>query len=370
MMNENENKPAEEQFPPELAAAAEPVELLQETEENEDTETQDREPARTDRRTSAPWPWMVLTAIAIAALIFVLVRDGGKAAGDNAVVGKMDGVTITKADMYDELSKQLADGQAASQLDSLMMMKLVDLEAKKSGVTATDADINAEIAKYRKNFSTDEEFASALQQNGMTMDILKEQIDISVKLRKIFAPEIKPTDDQLKKYYEDNKANYSTPEQIRASHILLPTKAEAEAVLAELKKGADFATLAKEKSTDPGSKDNGGDLNYFGRGVMNEPFETAAFKLKVGETSGVVESPNGFHIIKVTDKKAAVTPTYDSVKQQVENDYLDSQIPGKMNDWMTTKKKEYHYENLLSAPAASETPAPSASPSASTSAGK
>ncbi|MBW5446758.1 peptidylprolyl isomerase [Cohnella sp. CFH 77786] len=382
-MNDNENKRAEEPLGQEDARSAEPAVPSEEAgrEEAAAAETADAAAgapgmapeaslevaAATARKASAPWPWIAVAMLAVAALVFVLVRENQQAGGGsgNAVVGRMDGASFTKADLYEELVKQMPEGQAASALDNLMLTKMVDLEAGKLGISVNDADVNAEIAKYKKSFPSDAEFESALQQSGMTMDRLKEQVDVTVKLRSIFEPQIKPTEDQLKKYYQDNQAKYGTPEQIRASHILLPTKAEAEAVLAELKKGADFATLAKEKSTDPGSKDKGGDLDFFGKGVMNEPFETAAFKLQVGEISGVVESPNGFHIIKVTDKKAAVTPAYDTVKQQVKNDYLDAQIPAKINEWLEAKKKEYHYENLLAAPPASGTPAPSASASAS-----
>jgi foldase protein PrsA len=139
-------------------------------------------------------------------------------------------------------------------------------------------------------------------------------------------------------------------------------------VLAELKKGADFATLASQKSTDPGSKAKGGDLGYFGKGVMNPQFETAAFALKKGEMSGVVQSPNGFHIILVTDIKPAVVPTFDSVKDKVKTNYIDSQVQTMAPAWIAKAKTDDHYSNLLipaptttapvaSAPATS-TPAP------------
>jgi foldase protein PrsA len=316
-------------------------------------------------RKQAPWPWIAVALLAIAALIFVLIRDNGQVAGGspNEVVGRMDGATFTKVDLFDDMVKQLSEGQAASALDNLMILKMLDLEADKLGIEVTDRDIDAEIEKYKKNFSSDDEFNMALEMQGLSLDGLKEQIAISVKLRKIFEPQIAPTDDELRKFYEDHSSNYGTPEQIRASHILLETKEEAEAVLAELKNGADFAALAKEKSIDPGSKDQGGDLDYFGRGDMNEAFETAAFKLNAGEISGVVESPNGFHIIKVTDKKAAVTPTFDSVKQQVKDDYVDQEIQSRIQDWLTAKKKEYHFQNLLEPPL-QETGEPDAAASA------
>jgi len=136
--------------------------------------------------------------------------------------------------------------------------------------------------------------------------------------------------------YEKNKAMFSTPEQIRASHILFKTEGkdgkdkdavrkQAETVLAKVKAGGDFAALAKQYSEDS-SKDSGGDLSYFGRArdagpgpKMVKEFEDAAFALQVGQTSGLVESQFGFHIIKLTDKKPALTRTLEQVRGQLED---------------------------------------------------
>jgi len=120
---------------------------------------------------------------------------------------------------------------------------------------------------------------------------------------------------------------YSTPEQIRASHILFKLEGkdeaavtkQAEAVLAKVKAGGDFAALAKQYSEDDQSKASGGDLDYFGHGTMTKEFDEAAWKLDVGQTSGLVKSPFGLHIIKLTDKKAAATKTLDEVRAQIED---------------------------------------------------
>jgi len=117
---------------------------------------------------------------------------------------------------------------------------------------------------------------------------------------------------KVEEYYKNNSAEFETPEQVKASHILIKTegtdeaaaKAKAENILKEAKKG-DFGQLAAKHSDDPGSKAKNGDLGYFSRGRMVKEFEEAAFSLKAGEVSGLVKSPFGFHIIKVMDRKAA-----------------------------------------------------------------
>ena len=130
---------------------------------------------------------------------------------------------------------------------------------------------------------------------------------------------------EVEKYYRDNDAQYTTPEQVRASHILLKTegqdeaavKARAEALLKQVKGGADFAALAKKLSEDEVSKAQGGDLDYFGRGRMVKEFEDVAFALPVGQISDVVKTPFGFHVIKVTDRKPESRRPLDEVRQQI-----------------------------------------------------
>jgi len=148
----------------------------------------------------------------------------------------------------------------------------------------------------------------------------------------------------VQKFYNDNIAQFQTPEQIRASHILLNTagkdeaavRKQAEELLQKIKAGADFAALAKQYSDDTGSKANGGDLDYFGRGRMVPEFETAAFALMPGQVSDVIKSQFGFHIIKVTDKKAAVTRPLEEVRAQIEDQLkaqrADQQIAAKAEE--------------------------------------
>jgi peptidyl-prolyl cis-trans isomerase D len=138
--------------------------------------------------------------------------------------------------------------------------------------------------------------------------------------------QVSPND--VQQYYNANIQQYQTPEQIRASHILLKTdgkndadvKKQAEDILKQAKApGADFAALARKYSEDDGSKVNGGDLDYFGRGRMVAEFETAAFALQPGQISDLVKSQFGYHIIKVTDKKPGATRTLDEVRAQIQD---------------------------------------------------
>jgi peptidyl-prolyl cis-trans isomerase D len=141
------------------------------------------------------------------------------------------------------------------------------------------------------------------------------------------AAQISVSDADAKSFYDQNAARFSVPEQRRASHILIAVKKDASAadkaaaraktekLLAQLQKNpADFAKLAKENSQDPGSAERGGDLDFFGKGMMVKQFEETAYKLKQGELSGVVESDFGFHIIQLTGIKPGSTKSFDEIK--------------------------------------------------------
>ncbi|MBI5924243.1 MAG: SurA N-terminal domain-containing protein [Aquabacterium sp.] len=140
-------------------------------------------------------------------------------------------------------------------------------------------------------------------------------------------------EDDLRRSYKENEKRFTVPEERRARHILVEVKkdasveqkkaarAKAEQLLAQLQKNpSQFAELAKKNSDDPGSAANGGDLDFFGRGAMTKAFEDAAFALKPGQISDVVESDYGFHIILLTEVRGGQTQPYEAVKAQLEDD--------------------------------------------------
>ena len=126
------------------------------------------------------------------------------------------------------------------------------------------------------------------------------------------------TAEAMKKVYDEAVKQMGTEQEVRARHILVPTEDEAKAVLAEIKKGTDFAELAKQKSKDPGAAAEGGDLGYFTKDQMVPEFAEVAFKLDKGQVSDPVKTQFGWHIIKVEDKRTKPVPEFDKVKDQIE----------------------------------------------------
>ena len=152
------------------------------------------------------------------------------------------------------------------------------------------------------------------------------------------ALKVKVPKEEVERNYNAQLGTYTTPEQIRASHVLLTTegkddaavRAQAEQVLKEAKSGADFAALAKKYSQDESNAQQGGDLDYFTRGRMVAAFDNAAFALAPGEISDVVKTEFGYHIIKVTDRKPAIVrPLSDpEVYKEIESQLLRDQAEG------------------------------------------
>jgi len=153
------------------------------------------------------------------------------------------------------------------------------------------------------------------------------------------------SEDELRKYYSENEKRYTAPEERSASHILVKAdkdapkaerekaRAKAEALLAEVRKNPQsFAEIARKNSDDEGSAAKGGDLDWFGRGQMVKPFEDAAFALKSGETSGIVESDFGYHIIHVTGARGGEKKSFDSVRGAIENEVRNQLVQKRFSD--------------------------------------
>jgi parvulin-like peptidyl-prolyl isomerase len=207
-------------------------------------------------------------------------------------------------------------------LQNMIIQTLLLQDAKSKKIEVSQQEIDSHISAIKNKYG-EQVFQSALQQQGITEEEyrkdLSDQMIIS-KLRDDITKNITITDEEVKNYYETHKDQFSNPETIRARHILVKSMDEAKKVKERLKKGEDFAKVAREVSVDTGTKDLGGDLGYFSRGKMAKPFEDAAFALKKkGDISDIVQTEFGFHIIKLEDRKPAEVLSFESAKEKAQN---------------------------------------------------
>jgi foldase protein PrsA len=228
-----------------------------------------------------------------------------------AVVGKQ---RITKSEFY----KELEAGAGAEVLEGLITQAVIRQAAAAQGLNPSKSDVDAELELVRQQFPDAASFQAALQQSGMTEEDLRENIFTSLALENLATQGVSASNEEVEDYYQAHKEEFGQPEQVRARHILVDTKQEADNIRAKLDSGADFATLALQYSKDQQTKNRGGDLGYFTKGEMMREFEEAAFALQPGETSDPVETLYGYHIIRVEDHKQAVIPPLGDVRNEVE----------------------------------------------------
>ncbi|NMD72037.1 peptidylprolyl isomerase PrsA [Bacillus sp. DNRA2] len=239
--------------------------------------------------------WILSLSLA-AGVIGLSACSGG---GSEAIV-KTDAGDITKDELYEAMKDQY--GETA--LQELLYTKVLSKNYK-----VTDEELNKKVNEIKDQAGAN--FEMLLAQNGLKDEKeLKELLKPQLLIEKAGLKEVKASEKEMKEYYEKLKP------EIKARHILVDSEEKAKEVKAKLDGGAKFEDLAKEYSTDPGSKDKGGDLGWFGAGAMVPEFEEAAYALKKDEISGPVKTDNGWHIIQLTDKKEK--KSYNDMKKEVE----------------------------------------------------
>lgn len=179
------------------------------------------------------------------------------------------------------------------------------------------------------------------------LSLATDQILLEEAIKQVREKKIKPSEDELKAYFDQHKGEFSAPIRIKVAHILVKEKDKADQILGQLKKGADFGKLAKENSIDPGSSGKGGGMEYFAKGEMVPEFEQAAFALaKPEQLSGIVKTPFGYHIIKLIDKKEAGQKSFQECKADlervVEKEKFDKWLEGLKTKWQV----KVDYEQL------------------------
>nr|WP_285867657.1 peptidylprolyl isomerase [Mesobacillus maritimus] len=247
-----------------------------------------------------------LLPLTLAAGVFSLAACNGS---DNSeVIVESDAGTITKDELYEEMKAQVGE----SALQQLLYRQVL---AEKYEVT--DEEVDEEVNKMKEQYG--DNFELVLQQNQLKdEEALKELLKDQLLIEKAALKDVKVTEDEVKKKYEEYKP------EIRASHILVEDEDTAKEVKAKVDAGEDFAKLAEEYSTDPGSAANGGDLDFFGQGQMVPEFEEAAYALDVNEVSEPVQSQHGWHIIKVTEKKEK--ESFEEMRDELEYELKVSKI--------------------------------------------
>jgi len=291
---------------------------------------------------------IVLTLITLASPAYV-----GESQSAEQKVAVVNGTVINQPEFDNEMNRVLERLQRTGRfpndlersqikkqvLENLIARELLYQESQKKGIKVDQKEIDEQLTALKGRFPSEVEFKNALGTMNLTEANLRFQFERDLAIRKLLDDQIGGksvvSEKESRAYYDGNLESFKKPEQVRASHILIKVdpgadeakKAEArtkiESVQAKLKKGEDFGALAKEYSEGP-SGPKGGDLGFFGRGQMVKPFEEAAFSMKPGQVSGMVETRFGYHLIMVAERTPESTLSYEEVKDRLEQ-YLKQQ---------------------------------------------
>ncbi|GAF65721.1 foldase [Bacillus sp. TS-2] len=254
----------------------------------------------------------MLAAVGLAAFTVLAACNNDEAATDDTPVVVVNGEEITEGQLVNTLKERYAEAT----LQEMVQRKLLNEQLETAGIT--DEEIQEELDYFRSTYQVEDDEA--------LLDLLNTQFNIQLTsidqlideyiipplvIERLGSQDVDITEEEKRAYFEENEDMFSL--QVEASHILVEEESEAEEILEKINDGEDFAELAQEHSTD-GSAANGGSVGFFGTGQMLPEFEEAAFELEIDEVSEIVQSPYGYHIIKVTDRKES----YEDFEAEIE----------------------------------------------------
>jgi peptidyl-prolyl cis-trans isomerase C len=290
-----------------------------------------------------------------------------------AVLAKVNGEDVQKWELDTALKQAEASAGSAvpadkrdvvlrNILDELINYHMLAQEARGMKIQATDAEVDAQLATIRKNFPTDEAYQQALLMQGVTIqqlrDLTRRTLDAQKLVDTQVTSKIAVQDADVNAFYNQNIERFKQGDTVHASHIFIAVppnavpaqkeqaRATAERILKQLRAGADFATLAKTESNDA-SAANGGDLGFIAKGDVPPDFEKAAFGLKPGTTSGVVELESGFHIIKVSERRGPRTAPLAEVREDVKGFLKQQQTQAKLAEYIGQVKAKTKIQVLV-----------------------
>lgn len=350
---------------------------------------------------------MKRTVKLLALMLFVAIVFTGCGLKNKDAIVKVNNHVITQGD-YDELFKQTVKNPALQMfglddkkidkksfmylmikdkvVNELIVRTLIEDEVEKRGIKVSNKDAEVALNKAIAQVGSKAKFNEILKQYGVSLAEFKRDLVEEVKMKKLvdMLEKVTVTEADAKKYYNQNLSKFKYPDKVRASHILIAANEEemkeaikansknaqlsdtelkamvdkqmaeklkkANEVLAQVQKNqSEFAKIAKENSEDIESAKQGGDLGFFAQQEMVEPFAKAAFAMKPNTISGIVKTPYGYHIIMVTDRKAAGQDSFEKVKSDImlylENEKKVKVLENFIESLKKTAKIEYVNED-------------------------
>ena len=258
-------------------------------------------------------------------------------------------------------------------IEKEVVRELVNQQGEKENLKIDHELIEKELKLLRAGYASEEEFNNALKSRNINLEEIKKSMQIDINARQLLNAEIKRkiniSDNEVKKYYEDNKPRFQRPEAYHTRHILaayFPPEAlrnqtieelkknkeyftriaeeKIDKVIKELKKGANFVELAKNLSDDESSRKNGGDLDFIYKGIFETSFDEAVEKLNPGETSGKIKTRFGFHVIQLIEKRPSEMAPFNEMKSEIQKYLFLEEAKKNVSSYIEKLKKTANIE--------------------------
>ncbi len=246
-------------------------------------------------------------------------------------------------------------------VENLINRELLYQLSQKKPIVIDDAQVNEQLDRLKKQYPDEQVYKDSLAEDHLSEDALKSQIKMSLAVQQVvekeFGGNLDVSEGEVKAFYDGNPQYFTEPEAIRASEILIKVDSKAEAAKKEearkklvdiqkrLQKGEDFAILAKDFSQSA-SATQGGDLGMLPRGSMPKAFDDAAFSLKPGEVSNVVETELGFHLIKVHEKRPEKIVPFKEVEERIRQHLANQKLKQRVDEYLNEEKKTAKIERI------------------------
>ncbi|MDZ7860756.1 MAG: peptidylprolyl isomerase [Candidatus Krumholzibacteriota bacterium] len=268
---------------------------------------------------------------------------GDEAADASEVVAVVNGVDITENELSDKIDEIKKSGQGNNRMQmggqlrrealaNMINYELLVMAAEDEGITVSEEDLSERITEIKTGYQSEEQFLNRLKELGMNEAEFEKRLAMKIKIQKLIDKQTagieSPPESEVREYYDSNRDIFKQPEQVSASHILIKVNEEddsetkkkkrekLEGILKDIRNGASFSENASLYSEGP-SKSKGGNLGFFSKTDMVQPFSEAAFSMDKGEISDIVETRFGYHIIKVNDKKEAQTVSFEEARENI-----------------------------------------------------
>ena len=287
---------------------------------------------------------LILTAAVIVLIIMLLQKPAGFGQRSD-VAATVNGEIVTMAEFFDAMYDQ----GGRDVLKQLITRRLIEIEAEEYGISISDEMLDNEIASIidERFQGSEEEFLETLEIYGIEMQNFRDDTRLSMLVQELAMTKINITDDDIRSFLEDNPEKLYAPSAVRVRHILVETREKAEEIIALLDEGRNFEDLAAEYSIDLFSRNRGGNLDFISRGSMDMNFENAAFALDVGEKSGPVETPEGYHVIEVLEYRVESLLQFEDVKDEVRKEMVEERLYRVITELVSTLLEEAEIEYFV-----------------------